>query len=1175
MMHYCGALSFAAVFFLGMAPRLIFGSDAGYFGGQEINYERLNYEQESSTLCKLSSYIAKDEERHLKSSFRRLDRILGRLLIRHKASVEETEYSYTNLRKFLSGPHSFPKILAILSEQPKEIPPEHLEKIMQMKRPSLFKALKYLDEVNVLPFVQGNELFLKHAPLTPSEVIRLLENGIVQAKSSIIVELKTGSFYGQSLEMDDIVFRALKVLSLEHDPVELSSSESLFHSGLRTKVRKLLFELYPDVANDDEAKEFISDAHVINLIRTYFMTYAVTPTYFWYRQPNINNRPPMVNNVNNTAFAFMPGSLSVMIIGNHYFKNINASMYHYLNVDPVGMFYSGSVSMLGGGPSWWVRYTDGYLGAGFNYSFNVNNAFWSTGQSSFLTVGGNVSGWRDNISFGINAATSVSSSTFVGAYVQATLNRTHEVSYLGEYPIDGKVKEIRGLHQIQINDLMGAQLTGAAQVNFSALYAPVTVAFRASSSLTKSRLYRTHRRLKDTQSMLKERGKAGILYLLGKKIRYSQLPRFENPESLKVGDELSETKIGKLMGGFMVGIESMSAPVHAFRLTVNLEITAEFELGIKRWPNNKYEVEIEMKKIVELSAYQSAANIFGLGQSLGAALAKKQIYLFDFNQPAARIAYFKLVNEGKLPQGMDIELYNKGRSAEYLITHFRAQNHLLDTIGVQRIHLEKITIDSAKVFGGINAPIVPSMVFIVNELDKHLRKSKKRLNLVYEPIDVGLMQSDSETIITNGLVSVVMNTHGGRFSQGQGFSGRYDEDLFVTHERIHTIDFIGQNKWKFHSLNVTASFQDSVITGRQENDIVKRINRLFNLGIPKFAIRNSKTPRIVELARSITPEELLILDNPETYARINIASYYSQLSYSTVKQLLDAIRGEHFDLQGQYIQEFLKKYNLPAFSALHMLLGGKPEDIRLSSSAGYEDVITEAKMFVIDYSNINENEKKLVSFSSKDRRKNRHIVKRFYRGARGHLREIDGALRRLYHDVFLVDSKDKDEDIRKITLNMLEKDSRQDKQPIFEELLLARENILQMLDLKEQGFSLRQRIKIYSYAQKKNRRFNELVEDYLALWPENIDETTKKKEIKDRINHCCPMIRKIAFRLRLHEEDEVSKNISEAHYAEEGKELKKLLESLERIVTLERLSPQKQEYYRQKFGIEQPRLCPR
>ena len=224
--------------------------------------------------------------------------------------------------------------------------------------------------------------------------------------------------------------------------------------------------------------------------------------------------------------------------------------------------------------------------------------------------------------------------------------------------------------------------------------------------------------------MLKEHDLPLLLMLAGKKIKETRLPRFENPENLIDGDELIEVKTGTLSGAFVIGLQTY-IPIYALRVGASIDLSAEFELALRRLPNDKFEVSIEPKRIKEISLFAGALNILGAAQIKTISMARKQIFLFDFKQVEAKKAYFDLIHLGRLPFDSEIEVYSEGRGPEYLLSEVRLQNINLKKRGIQRTYVEAINIQTAKSYAGFNAPVVPAILKLINKSHNKLHKRKE------------------------------------------------------------------------------------------------------------------------------------------------------------------------------------------------------------------------------------------------------------------------------------------------------------------------------------------------------------------------------------------------------------------------------------------------------------------
>ncbi len=500
-------------------------------------------------------------------------------------------------------------------------------------------------------------------------------------------------------------------------------------------------------------------------------------------------------------------------------------------------------------------------------------------------------------------------------------------------------------------------------------------------------------------------------------------------------------------------------PISATRIGSTVDLTAEFELGLQRLPNNRYQVSIKPERIYEIGVFGSALNTIGAGKIKSMAIARKQIFVFDFNVPEARLAYFSLL-DGRLPVTKKIEISDKDRGPEYLLTEFRAQNDLLRPRGISLTYLEKVRIFMHKSHYGMNVPLMAAVFDIVNFADTEKRTTKKRLNLRFEGFDRESMRANAKSVATNGIIAVRKSVFGGRRSQGQGFSGRYNQDLFVTHRRIHSQDeshngYTG-NKWHFDGLVVHYQLEDTKITGDEENVMAATINRLFNTFIGPFEYKNSKAPRIINIEREITVKDLAELNHHDCHARIDVASQASGLPAERIEFLLKEIDHKHQDKQGTIIKHFIESCpGASGFAAIHQLLGARPEELIIRTESGYAQAVLNAKRFIAQFSTSDSESNQQVNLVALDVEKHKKHVTRFYDQARASLRDIDLQLRLLYDDKYLIDEESPLYNIygKELVQQFIDRGVRQEKVPIKMALVTARKTVLSMLDLASQDFS--------------------------------------------------------------------------------------------------------------------------
>jgi hypothetical protein len=1138
----------------------------------EDNESRNSREENGFGFAKIEKARIKFEIKRIHHAFENVDKLLAKAIVK-VAKIDKQNNALnqheTSLQDFMTGPHDLQEILNILKEELKNIKEQAIKDLAELKPQSLVQAIQFLWKENYLSSKESKALLKKRALLLPKEAVRLVENGVVKTQSGYLVQLRTGDSFGDSLKLNSDM--ALAIRKLAKKKVIDSNTPDIL-AMLHSNLRKDVLEAFDELALDGQ--KTISDAHVLQEMRKYFLFFNTIGLMTWF-SPDVVSGSATVDNKNIIDLIITPNHISATLIANHYLESINASTNHSFFVNPLGISYSGNFLLSQRGLDWWLYYSDGYLGGGLNYSINFDqNSLWSNSKISYLAFGLNVSGWKNSLSAGLSLQTLLSNSIGVGVSARVSMSRSHDVSYLGEVPLDAKIASIRGLHKIEIDDNESISTQAALSLNFSASSVPLAVAFRAGKENTKKRIYRTHTELEKSQSLLAESELSGLLFHYGKKIKESRVPTFQKPEILLDGDELIEIKSGKLSGAFVIGLESF-VPIHASRLGAGIDMVAEFELGIKRHPGNKFEVSIEPKKVYEISLFGSLLNIFGAGHVRCFAIARKQIFIFDFNNPEARILYFDLVNQGRLPSTDEIEISTKDRGPEHLIAELRSQNNDIRKKGVETIYLEEVKINTKKTYVGFNAPIIPAVLSIANKIDEKTRKSKNRLNLAFEGIDREFLQSHAESVATNGIVAVSRSTFGKRSSEGQGTSGRYSQELYVTHRRIHTIEekpfSFSENKWQFDSLIIHAQIADTKITGNEENKIVDKINKLFNAFIGDFQIKNSKSPRSINIEREIDRRHLVELLRPETHDRVGQASRVSGISEKTLWELLKSLKHKHPDRQALMIKDFVENTeDFSGFAALHQLLGARVEELYIHTESAYMTAALEAKSFIAEYASVDpKNKTAKVGFTSINSHANRKEVRNFYNSAKQHLRTLKQQLRFLHDDKYLID---KNSSLIKIygeekVKELVESGIREDKVSTKTALVSARKSLVDLMNLEEQGVYLSDRLKIYKFANKKSLNLLQKSEIILDKFEQQkIDPNMDKKYLRERLSKSWRYLDKIENRLEKYENDIVMQEMDSKYLDNKKIQLESLRNRFEAVVSIAHLNKEGLRRLQEKFS---------
>lgn len=1027
---------------------------------------------DSSELAPVNDYRRKSDLKVLKRSFKNLDRLFGQAQILVEILDEDKKIlssRKTTLEHFLKGPSNKRSIISLLKK--------HLNSryykacrpyLSQFSGKSVMELANFLFDNNIIDVVSTRNIIVKSMPMSPKETIRLIENGICHTKTGYLVKLRTGEVYGDALSLNGKIARAVQKLGEKHG-VDYNNTSvlKLMTSSYKEELAEILDEM------NLAGKLVISDSIVLSHMRQSLIFLSTIGLITWFN-PGGDDAGVAVDRENRFNASIVPNSLSALITGNHYLGCLDGSTSYSLSVDPLGLSYSGSFVVDNQGADWWLFYSDGYLGGGGSYTVNFdNNALWSNGEASYLTFGGFISGWDNRLSAGISLQTLLAGVVGVGVNAAISVSKSHDVTYLGEYALDGKISSIRGLKKIEINDRESVGVKFGAAGSFAPASIPLGVAFKANKSCTMSRIYRTHTDLIEAQEFMDSAKVPGILIAVGKKIKKNHQATFDKPEDLQEGDELVEVKSGTLTGAFVLGLNAM-VPISGVKLGGNVEMVAEFELGLKKQPNNKYEISIEPKRVHEMSIFGGVLNILGAGKVKGMAMARKQIFMFDFNHQEAKQAYFNLVHYGRMPTTQEIEIYTDDRGPEHLLAEFRAQNEKLLRQGVQRTFLEKVTMDTNKDYVGIRAPVINAVLEIINKLKKYRNRHKESVKFTFDGVDREFLTSNSKSISTNGIVAVRTSTNAMRKSKGQAFSGRYNEDIFVTHRRIHALDITpsnnSENRWQFDSLILHAQIEDTKITDNEENVLADKIGKMFGTFFGSFDIKNSKSPRIVNIERTITKKDLDTLSDRATVDMIGNASAVTNISPDLLRNLIENLRNKHPDRKALLVKEFIEEQKgVLGFAAIHQLLGSHPKDLFIHTESGYMSAVKDAENFIMGFVAPDDSYRggKINLLPEYDNIDPAHIRK-FFDGAQKHLQIIDKQLHLLHDDKYLLDEYSHLNSVldQKQVEKLIKLGVRQGKSSTKSTLISLRNTILKMLDLKKQNLTNYERMLLYKAAGK-------------------------------------------------------------------------------------------------------------
>ncbi len=157
-----------------------------------------------------------------------------------------------------------------------------------------------------------------------------------------------------------------------------------------------------------------------------------------------------------------------------------------------------------------------------------------------------------------------------------------------------------------------------------------------------------------------------------------------------------------------------------------------------------------------------------------------------------------------------------------------------------------------------------------------------------------------------------------------------------------------ENTWTFDNLIIHAQLEDTIITGDQENLMAENGQKLFSAYIGSFEYKDSKAPRVINLERELSHRELAELLTSEAKERISIASQASGIDQNIIYNFLKKLKNKHSDQQGLLVKQFVEgNSGLSGFSAVHQLLGARPEDLSITTESGYTSAVQNANTLLL------------------------------------------------------------------------------------------------------------------------------------------------------------------------------------------------------------------------------------
>jgi len=599
------------------------------------------------------------------------------------------------------------------------------------------------------------------------------------------------------------------------------------------------------------------------------------------------------------------------------YTNVGGSFY----IDPMTALVAGNISTSVGTLLPWYGYANSWNGFGLNGKWNITNVdvLQAISAGAYLTAGNNYLGFGAAATFTTNVAT-------VWAVVQYTRNKSRVVA-VSRPPIKFR-KDHK--YRVSVSDSHGH----TAQLNFGATE-PVSgfgaVIFGADSK-SRATSYQTNLS-KEAALRYQEDGSHNGLSHIGHEFMVKDLPDVRNPLSWQEGDEFSTTKTGAYTGALVVGFtQAVYLPLQ-LQAGATMEVRGTYELHIKRLKESKVEVTVSPTRLEEFGILARLMNFAAVASTHGVAMVLKQKFIFDFaggdtiDEFSVQTAYQNLVEHGVLPDTLHTQLniVQQNTNPGHIIEHFALENRMLKTRGIER-HTVEITILEHSRLAALAGISLAGVKFFEVE---HIRASGTR---IIASTNAAVESKISELKKTNT----------------KFYTGQLTTKTFATENILWENPEPGKHESDFNNLILSAEISDSKIIHKDINHMRDELNKIFNLDFAKFTFPAHHESRTVTLERKLSKGDLANLrDNPQ----LELMILRTSLNPSAITQFMASIKNEGPDKISEKIRLFIADHGLRGFGAIHLLLGGKVEDIKVrTTSSIYNSPLKRSEQFIIKWS---------------------------------------------------------------------------------------------------------------------------------------------------------------------------------------------------------------------------------
>lgn len=282
-------------------------------------------------------------------------------------------------------------------------------------------------------------------------------------------------------------------------------------------------------------------------------------------------------------------------------------------------------------------------------------------------------------------------------------------------------------------------------------------------------------------------------------------PALDQPEKLKVGDELEVAVRGSFTGGLALGAMGVRAGAQG-------TLRGDFDLKLKKLSSTQVELVVTPTQVRGLQLFVDTPSPLEVDHTRVRAKSLSQGFVFDLSQPGAKAAFLAAVS-GELPAALGGLKSAAPADAGALVNLVRTEPL---PAGVQRTFVEGLEAHAVGTGGGLDFGIVERLTGVVGLSARTTRVSEDRAR-------------------TDGQTAVVESSRGVERRREVLLSGKEALQVFGSVRTRLNFDDAQRPSSQFEGLKLSAVFSDDKVRGDElDDEVVGKLNEALGLGLAPF-----------------------------------------------------------------------------------------------------------------------------------------------------------------------------------------------------------------------------------------------------------------------------------------------------------------------------------------------------